>query len=387
MYEINRNMAASKLACMAFMAASKGFCIVIVALLSLALTLSAHRVRPSITASIGAREMIEVLKSQVDGHVLKPSEAAGILGEASKLVCMAFMASMALLLALSFSSAQSAEPSSPQHISTIDGEDASGGLKARVLGRTGTGAATGRTGAGAATGRAGNHGKAAEGTGAGGGEAAGGGSGSGYGTGSGGGGGGGDIHGYGEGHGGGDGGVPTPGSYQCKPQNCIGKDCCPAKGRLSSGGGLAMDCSKMANIFFKISENSHDQESNPRRRNHHSFIIFIRRVNLPELDFPDVNGVPDVDRRGLGDDEVADSGTLEMVDAQVESGHSPEPGRHVGPHARQSLRYQRRNSAVQHLERLATLLRHRQPPRHLARRQLADLEPHCVECPIQCLCL
>nr|GMC81566.1 putative glycine-rich cell wall structural protein 1 [Ipomoea batatas] len=114
---------------------------------------------------------------------------------ASKLVCMAFMASMALLLALSFSSAQSAEPSSPQHISTIDGEDASGGLKARVL--------------------------AAEGTGAGGGEAAGGGSGSRYGTGS----GGGDIHGYGEGHGGGDGGVPTPGSNQCKPQNCIGKDC------------------------------------------------------------------------------------------------------------------------------------------------------------------
>nr|GMC78845.1 glycine-rich cell wall structural protein-like [Ipomoea batatas] len=392
MYEINRNMAASKLACMAFMAASKGFCIVIVALLSLALTLSAHGVRPPITASIGAREMIEVLKSQVDGHVLKPSEAAGILGEASKLVCMAFMASMALLLALSFSSAQSAEPSSPQHISTINadgGEDASGGgLKARVLARRGLVEDHGKAAEGTGAGSGGGYGSGIGRGGAGGGEVARGGSGSGYGTGSGGGGGGGDIHGYGEGHGGGgDGGVPTPGSYQCKPQNCIGKDCCPAKGRLSSGGGLAMDCSKMANIFFKISENSHDQESNPRRRNHHSFIIFIRRVNLPELDFPDVNGVPDVDRRGLGDDEVADSGTLEMVDAQVESGHSPEPGRHVGPHARQSLRYQRRNSAVQHLERLATLLRHRQPPRHLARRQLADLEPHCVECPIQCLCL
>lgn len=65
-----------------------------------------------------------------------------------------------------------------------------------------------------------------------------------------------------------------------------------------------------------------------------------------------LNGVADVDRSGLRVDEIAEVGTLQVVDAEVNPSYSSVPRSHVSPHARQRLRYHRRHAAVQHLKRL-----------------------------------
>lgn len=55
---------------------------------------------------------------------------------------------------------------------------------------------------------------------------------------------------------------------------------------------------------------------------------------------------------GLGEDEIAEAGAAVVVDAELDPGDAAEPRRHVRPHAREPLRYQRRDPPVEHLERL-----------------------------------
>jgi hypothetical protein len=59
-----------------------------------------------------------------------------------------------------------------------------------------------------------------------------------------------------------------------------------------------------------------------------------------------------VERGGADEDGVAEGGAAEVVDAELHAGDAAVARRHVRPHARQPLRYQRRHAAVQHLERL-----------------------------------
>lgn len=69
-------------------------------------------------------------------------------------------------------------------------------------------------------------------------------------------------------------------------------------------------------------------------------------------------GAAEVNGDGAREDDVADGGAAEVVDAEVHAGHAPVPRRHVRPHAGHPLRHQRRHAAVEHLERLTKFCMH-----------------------------
>ena len=71
-----------------------------------------------------------------------------------------------------------------------------------------------------------------------------------------------------------------------------------------------------------------------------------------EITMRDLNGVADVNWCGLGENMIADVGTFEVIDAELYTGDSFPSRCYVCTHTRQRLRYQRRYSSVQHLERL-----------------------------------
>ncbi|CAH9141699.1 unnamed protein product [Cuscuta epithymum] len=122
------------------------------------------------------------------------------------------------------------------------------------------------------------------------------------------------------------------------------------------------------------------QQSHSGRRYQNSLLF---AGGLPNIHSPYLNSPPDVHGRRLGEKDIAEAGRLEVVDAEVNSGDSPEPGCHVRADAGQRLRYERGNPAVQHLERLAAFGGDLQPPGDFLRGEVADLEADGVEWCIQ----
>jgi hypothetical protein len=92
-----------------------------------------------------------------------------------------------------------------------------------------------------------------------------------------------------------------------------------------------------------------------------------------------------VERGGADEDGVAEGGAAEVVDAELHAGDAAVARRHVRPHARQPLRYQRRHAAVQHLERLAAGGGDEEAAGDLRGGDPLDLEPHGVERRVQLL--
>lgn len=80
------------------------------------------------------------------------------------------------------------------------------------------------------------------------------------------------------------------------------------------------------------------------------FLLKIVRRKKGEEGY--LNGSADGDRRSFGENDGSHLSTLQVIDAKMDSDYFPVARRHISPLTRQSLRNQRRNSAVQHFKRL-----------------------------------